>query len=102
MSWYRWDGSTLRLRLRVQPRARDDAFGEPLADELRVRLKALPVDGKANARLVEFLAAACGVPLQRVRLASGAHGRTKVVLIDAPVVLPLPLAECRTSARDNT
>jgi uncharacterized protein len=102
LSWYRWDGKTLRLNLRVQPRARDDAFGEPLGDELRVRLKAPPADGKANARLVEFLAVACGVPRQRVRLAGGAHGRSKVVLIDAPVVLPLPLAECRTSARDNT
>lgn len=101
MSWYRWDGAALRLNLRVQPRARDDAFGEPLGDALRVRLKASPVDGKANARLIEFLAGACGVPRQRVRIVGGAHGRSKVVVIDAPVVLPLPLAECRTSARDE-
>lgn len=101
MSWYRWDGAALRLSLRVQPRAREDAFGEPLGDELRVRLKAPPVDGKANARLIELLAGACGVPRQRVRIIGGAHGRSKVVLIDAPVILPLPLAECRTSARDD-
>ena len=55
MSWYRWQGETLRLALRVQPRAREDAFGEPLGDELRVRIKAPPVEGKANARLVACL-----------------------------------------------
>jgi hypothetical protein len=51
------------------------------------------VDGKANARLIEFLARAFGVPKQRVRLEHGAHGRSKVCLIDAPVVLPPPLPE---------
>lgn len=101
MTWYRWDGATLQLRVRVQPRARDDGFGEPLGDALRVRIKAPPVDGKANARLIAFLADACGVPKQRVRVASGSHGRSKLVLIDTPVVLPLPLAECGTSARDG-
>ncbi len=60
-----------------------------------MRIKAPPVDGKANARLIEFLARAFGVPKQRVRLEHGAHGRSKVCLIDAPVVLPLPLTESR-------
>jgi len=101
VSWYRWQGDTLRLALRVQPRAREDAFGEPLGEELRVRIKAPPVDGKANARLLAFLARSCAVPKGRVRLLSGAQGRSKVVAIEAPVVLPPPLADSRTGSRDT-
>jgi uncharacterized protein (TIGR00251 family) len=102
VSWYRWQGETLRLALRVQPRAREDAFGEPLGDELRVRIKAPPVEGKANARLVAFLARAFAVPKRRVHLQQGAQGRSKVVLIDTPVVLPAPLAESGTRSRDSS
>ena len=101
MTWYAWQGETLRLNLRVQPRAREDAFGEPLGDELRVQINAPPVDGKANARLIAFLARACRVPKQRVRLERGGHGRSKVVLIDGPVVLPVPLAESRKGSRSG-
>ncbi len=92
LSWYSWQGHTLRLALRVQPRARENAFGEPLGDELRVRIKAPPVDGKANAAVVDFLARAFGVPKTRVRLERGEHGRSKVVAIEAPQVLPEAMA----------
>jgi len=91
-SWYSWQGHTLRLALRVQPRARENAFGEPLGDELRVRIKAPPVDGKANAALIDFLAEAFGVPRARLRLEHGEHGRSKVVAIKAPQVLPEAMA----------
>jgi hypothetical protein len=101
LAWYRWQGDTLELALRVQPRAREDAFGAPLGDALRVRIKAPPVDGRANARLVSFLAGAFGVPKQRVRIVRGTQGRSKLVCIDAPVVLPPPLAECSTGSRDS-
>ncbi len=89
--WCRWDGNILRLALRVQPRALADAFGTPLGDELRVRIKAPPVDGKANARLIDFLAHAFAVPKARVRVERGMHGRSKVVSIEAPAVLPRAL-----------
>jgi uncharacterized protein (TIGR00251 family) len=79
MSWLSWQGDRLRLALRGQPRAREDAFGDLHGDELRVRLTAPPVDGKANARLIAFLAEAFSVPKHRVRIHSGARGRSKVV-----------------------
>jgi uncharacterized protein (TIGR00251 family) len=93
MSWYHWDGERLHLALRVQPRASDDALGEPHGDELRVRLNAPPVDGKANARLLAFLARICGVPKRRVQLLRGAHSRSKVVVVESPVLLPAPLSD---------
>jgi hypothetical protein len=46
---------------------------------LLVDLAAPPVDGAANAELVEVLAAALGVPRRDVTLVRGDTGRTKLV-----------------------
>ncbi len=95
MAWFSWQGDRLRLALRVQPRAPEDAFGPPYGDELRVRLKAPPVDGKANARLIAFLADAFSVPRRSVSIQRVARGRSKVVLIESPARFPDPLSEVR-------
>ncbi len=55
-----------------------------------MRLVAPPVEGKANACLLEFLAKAFGVPRAQVELLSGEHSRTKRVRIQAPTRSPLP------------
>ena len=87
-TWYRWDGSALVLRLRIQPRAAHDALVGPHGDRLKVRLTAPPVDGRANAHLCAFLAGVCGVAASRVALTAGTTGRDKTVRIEAPVRLP--------------
>ena len=55
-------------------------------DALKVRVAAPPVDGAANAALVELLAAALGIPRRGVRIVSGASSRSKVVEIDGVAV----------------
>jgi uncharacterized protein len=87
-TWYRWDGADLVLNLRVQPRARRDELGEPIGDQLRVRITAPPVEGKANAHLARFLADRFGVPIARVTLLAGDQGRSKRLKIAAPSQLP--------------
>jgi uncharacterized protein (TIGR00251 family) len=87
-SWYRWEGPDLVLNLRVQPRARRDAFGEPLGDQIKVRIMAPPVEGKANAHLLRFIADACGVPLTQVFLLAGGQNRAKRLRVVAPRRLP--------------
>lgn len=47
-----------------------------------MRLHSPPVEGAANAELVEVLAAAFAVPRRAVTIAGGAHSRTKRVQID--------------------
>jgi uncharacterized protein (TIGR00251 family) len=93
LTWYRWDDKDLLLDLRVQPRASRDEFGEPLGNRLKLRLTAPPVEGKANAQLIRFLAAAFGVTKSRVHLESGASSRNKRVRIQAPERLPLDLQQ---------
>ena len=86
--WYRWEGEDLVLNLKVQPRASGDAIEAPAGDQLRVRITAPPVDGKANAHLGRFLAKCFGVPPSRVEVISGAQGRHKRVRIRQPEQLP--------------
>ncbi len=73
----RRDGSDLLLAVRVQPRASRTEFAGLTGGRLRVRLNAPPVDGRANAALVEFVAAACGLSRSRVTLETGTTGRDK-------------------------
>lgn len=74
-------GESALLRIRVQPRAkRDEVVGER-GDAIVIRLKAPPVDGKANAALIEFIAKAAGVPRSRVEILRGATSREKVLRV---------------------
>jgi uncharacterized protein (TIGR00251 family) len=88
MTWYRWQGASLILTLKVQPRARENALGEPHGEALKVRLRAPPVDGKANAGLTAFIAETFGVARGQVRILSGEHARAKVLRVDSPTRLP--------------
>jgi len=93
MAWYRWDGSDLILEVLVQPRASNDAFAGVLNGRLKIRLTAPPVEGKANARLIAWLAGQFGASKSAVALCQGAAGRRKRVRISNPSRIPknLPL-----------
>ncbi len=86
--WVRWEEHDLILRLQVQPRAARDGFAGVYSDRLRVRIAAAPVAGAANNRLIAFLAKQFGVPKKQVVLVHGQSGKTKVVRITAPRVVP--------------
>ena len=76
------------INVRVQPRARRDELGEALGDNLKVRITAPPVEGKANEHLLRFMADSFGVPVARVTLLSGGQNRSKRLRIAAPSRLP--------------
>ena len=78
----------IELLVRVQPRAARSSVGGLRGDRLLIRLTAPPVGGRANAALVELLAAEFGVPKTGVSLLAGLQGRDKRVRIDAPRRLP--------------
>ncbi|WMC11051.1 DUF167 family protein [Oceanimonas pelagia] len=83
----------LHLRLYLQPRSSRDAFLGLHGDELRVAITAPPVDGKANAHLLKWLARQCGVAKSRAELVAGHGSRHKKVVIDHPALIPPELAE---------
>lgn len=87
----RRDGTDWVLDVRVQPRASRTEFAGLLGDRLRVRLNAPPVDGRANAALIEFIAGVCGVPHARVTIDKGLTGRDKRVRIHGLAGIPAAL-----------
>jgi len=79
--WCRRDAEGWLLAIRVQPSASVTKVVGEHGDELKVRLAAPPVDGKANAELVRFLARAVGVPRGAVAVVRGQSSRSKIVRI---------------------
>ena len=70
------------LELHVQPGASRTEFAGRHGERIKLRLAARALDGKANAALVEFLAAYYGVPKRNVRIAAGLKSRRKRVVIE--------------------
>jgi uncharacterized protein (TIGR00251 family) len=70
------------IDVRVVPRAGRSGVAGRRGDALLVRLNAPPVDGAANAELIEVLAEALGVPKRAVSIESGERSRRKRVRID--------------------
>jgi uncharacterized protein (TIGR00251 family) len=65
------------LTARVTPRAARNALREVPGATMKIYLRAPPVDGKANAALIEFLAEILDVPSRRLSILTGERGRTK-------------------------
>lgn len=70
------------LTVRVVPRSSRSRVDGLVGDALKVRLQAPPVDGRANAALVDFMAEALGVPRRAISLAAGLTGRTKRLRVE--------------------
>ena len=87
----RRDGQDWILDVRVQPRASRTEFAGRHGDRLRVRLNAPPVDGRANASLVQFIAAAFDVPRGSVTIEQGLASRDKRIRIRGAAELPAAL-----------
>jgi uncharacterized protein (TIGR00251 family) len=71
----------VQLHLHVQPGARTTALAGQHGEAIKVRLAALPVDGRANEALLAFVAQSAGVARRDVALVRGASSRQKVVLV---------------------
>ena len=72
---------SVKINVRVIPRARRNAIEGFLDAVLRVRVTAAPQDGNANQAVVKLLAKRLGLPRSSVVLARGAKSRDKVIEI---------------------
>jgi uncharacterized protein (TIGR00251 family) len=78
------DGTSVRLRVRVKPRASKSRVLGWKGDELEVAVAAPPVDGEANAELIRTLAAHFAVAKSEIEIISGASSRSKLVRFRVP------------------
>jgi uncharacterized protein (TIGR00251 family) len=72
---------SVSFAVKVHPRAKRDAITGAVGDALKVALTSPPVDGKANAACIEFLAKLLKVPRASVSIAAGLTSRNKVVRV---------------------
>lgn len=107
MSWIAAtsDGGVV-LSLHVQPGAKKTEIVGPHGEALKIRLAAPPVDGKANAALLAFIARKVGVSGTAVELLSGETSRAKRVRVSGvdagEVRARLQTASRRAASREDT
>ena len=85
-SCYRLSPTGLSLFVRVTPNAGRDAIeGVEIRDDgsavLRLRVKAVPDKGSANAAVIALLAKALGLPKSAITLTSGDTARQKTLAL---------------------
>lgn len=86
-----------KVRVRIKPRAlKDEIVGYDSEGVLVVKVSAPPVEGKANRRLIGFLAKALGVPKKSIKIMRGARSRQKLLAVPDDAHIP-----CRKSKIEN-
>lgn len=81
MAWITQNEGACVLALRVVPRASRDEVRGVQGEALKIKLRAPPVEGKANQALVAFLSEALGVSANRLAILSGETSRAKRVRV---------------------
>ena len=70
------------LKVKVIPRSRKTEFAGKMEDgTLKIKISAIPEDGKANKELCSFLARYYEVPQANVSILSGATSQRKLVRV---------------------
>jgi hypothetical protein len=73
------------LAVRAQPGAKKTAilgiYGEGPAAQLKIAVQSPPIEGKANAALIAFLAQTFSIPKNKIELVTGELSRSKVFLL---------------------
>lgn len=71
------------LAVRITPRASRNEIHEILDDgTVKIRITAAPVEGQANAALLQFLAGILDVPKSSLEIVAGQTGRDKIVSVE--------------------
>ena len=80
--WLVLSDTGFSLKLYIQPGAKTTQVSGLHDGSLKIRLAAPPVEGKANAALMTFLAKCFGCAKREITLLSGDLSRHKVVKVD--------------------
>jgi uncharacterized protein (TIGR00251 family) len=88
IKFYRVTNDNIILQIYLQPGAKTDEIVGMHGDYLKIKIKAPPVEGKANDALVKFLAKKFGIACRDVVLAKGKQSRYKQVIIKGVSSLP--------------
>lgn len=71
----------IKLTVFVQPKSAKNQIVGLHNGALRIKIAALPVDGKANTELTNYLAQLLDIPKRQIEILKGDTGRNKIVEI---------------------
>jgi uncharacterized protein len=71
----------VEISLYIQPGASKSEITGVHNDQLKIKIKAPPVDGKANEAVVAFLSEILGIPKRQIELYKGEKSREKKVFV---------------------
>jgi uncharacterized protein len=89
--WAHFDRATgaWLLELHIQPGAKSTGVVGEHGDRLKLKISAPPVDNKANAFLLDWVASQLGMPKSAISLVRGAASRQKTVSVSGANTLKL-------------
>ena len=72
----------MKLKVKVKPSSRKDQVIKELDGTYKIKIKAPPVEGKANAYLITFLASVFDIPRTSIILLKGTAQANKLLEIE--------------------
>lgn len=71
------------IKIRVSPNANNSEITKTMKDgTIKIKLKATPVDGKANVELIRFLSKEWKIPKTSITIIRGQTSKNKLIIID--------------------
>jgi uncharacterized protein (TIGR00251 family) len=81
VTWLRDAHGGIALDVLVAPRSSRERVGPIHDDRLKLAVTAPPVDGEANAAVIDLLARTLGVPRTSIAVVAGTSSRRKTIAI---------------------
>ena len=75
-------GNNIYLKVKVQPRSRQQIVQKIREKEYTVRVLSPPAEGKANKEVIALLASHFHLPPSRVKILRGKKSRQKIVVLE--------------------
>ncbi len=94
--WLRPADTGVEISIHIQPGATRSELAGEHGEALKVRISARPVEGAANAALMEFMAQCLGVARREVRIVRGEKSRQKVLWAPVAPEVALRRLSCAT------
>ena len=72
------------LKVKVKPNSKQQSIEEETDGSLKIYLKSLPIDGKANQELIKLLAKKFNVKKSEITIKSGLSSKNKLIELPLP------------------
>lgn len=72
------------LQLQVKPNSKKESICFDDLGKLRIKIRAQPVEGKANKYLLKYLSEIFKLPQSKIRILKGEVNTYKIIELDAP------------------